>query len=82
MSTKKILIYIGGLISLLVLLTTTTFGQSVINTITAGYHVLKNTPVKITANTLTANSVCKNVTCTGGQDIFVPTNSTKEWSAL
>ena len=71
MSKKKILVYIGSPLLSLVVLTATAFA---INSITEGYRV------GATKTTITAQGVCKGVTCTGGQDIFVPTNSANEWN--
>ena len=71
MSKKRILIYIGSPLLSLTILTATVFA---INSITEGYRV------GTTKTAITAQGVCKNVTCTGGQDIFVPTNSLNEWN--
>ena len=73
MSQKKILICIITPVLLLVLFTATTFG---INSITDGYRVGG------TKTTITAHGVCKKVTNTGEQNIFIPTNTPSEWSTF
>jgi len=75
MFNKKRLINTGSSILLLLLLATTAYG---INSLREGYRIVKGAQ----GTKVTVQNTCKTISCSGGQDIFIPTNSSLEWDTF